>query len=294
MVKKNERVFIRGARLSFPSLDEPREAMAGQGDPKYQATFLLEPSNPSVPLIQEALMSVARSMWGERAAQVLQNPEKNPLKSGDAKERIPEGYAGMLYIAARSKNPPELRDANPHILITDQRTIREKFVAGYKINGFIDLYSYEVKNPQGVTIKSGIAASLVSVQFAGYADAFSGVAKPAESEYPDCSAEAEASSAAAYSGYGAPAAAPAPAPAPVNTGYPQPVNTGYPQAVNNGYPQPVNNGYPQPVNNGYPQPVNTGYPQPVNNGYPQAPQSAPWSQTARAAEPPIADDGLPF
>ena len=262
MAKKNERVFIRGARLSFPALDEPREAMAGQGDPKYQATFLLEPSNPSVPLIQEALMSVARSMWGDRAAQVLQNPEKNPLKSGDAKERIPEGYAGMLYIAARSKNPPELRDANPHILITDQRTIREKFVAGYKVNGFIDLYSYEVKNPQGVTIKSGIAASLVSVQFAGYADAFSGVAKPAESEYPDCSAEAEASSAAAYSGYGAPAAAPAPAPAPVN----------------NGYPQPVNNGYPQPVNNGYPQP----------------PQPAPWSQTARAAEPPMADDDLPF
>ena len=278
MAKKNERVFIRGARLSFPALDEPREAMAGQGDPKYQATFLLEPSNESVPLIQEALMSVARSMWGDRAAQVLQNPEKNPLKSGDAKERIPEGYAGMLYIAARSKNPPELRDANPRILITDKRTIREKFVAGYKVNGFIDLYSYEVKNPQGVTIKSGIAASLVSVQFAGYADAFSGVAKPAESEYPDCSAEAEASSAAAYSGYGAPAAAPAPAPAPVNTGYPQPVNTGYPQPVNNGYPQPVNNGYPQPVNNGYPQP----------------PQSAPWSQTARAAEPPMADDGLPF
>ena len=278
MAKKNERVFIRGARLSFPALDEPREAMAGQGDPKYQATFLLEPSNESVPLIQEALMSVARSMWGERAAQVLQNPEKNPLKSGDAKERIPEGYAGMLYIAARSKNPPELRDANPRILITDKRTIREKFVAGYKVNGFIDLYSYEVKNPQGVTIKSGIAASLVSVQFAGYADAFSGVAKPAESEYPDCSAEAEASSAAAYSGYGAPAAAPAPAPAPVNTGY----------------PQPVNNGYPQPVNNGYPQPVNNGYPQPVNSGYPQPPQSAPWSQTARAAEPPMADDGLPF
>ena len=286
MAKKNERVFIRGARLSFPALDEPREAMAGQGDPKYQATFLLEPTNESVPLIQEALMSVARSMWGDRAAQVLQNPEKNPLKSGDAKERIPEGYAGMLYIAARSKNPPELRDANPHILITDQRTIREKFVAGYKVNGFIDLYSYEVKNPQGVTIKSGIAASLVSVQFAGYADAFSGVAKPAESEYPDCSAEAEASSAAAYAGYGVPAAAPAPAPAPVNNGYPQPVN--------NGYPQPVNNGYPQPVNNGYPQPVNNGYPQPVNNGYPQPPQSAPWSQTARAAEPQMADDGLPF
>lgn len=272
MAKKNERVFIRGARLSFPSLDEPREAMAGQGDPKYQATFLLEPSNHSVQLIQRAVMSVASAMWGDRAAQVLQNPEKNPLKRGDDKERVPEGYHGMLYIAARSKNPPELRDANPHILITDQRSIREKFVAGYKVNGFVDIYPYEVKNASGATIKSGIAASLVSVQFAGYADAFSGVAKPAESEYPDCSAEAEASSAAAYAGYGAPAPA-------------APVNNGYPQAA----PAPVGTGYP-PVGNSYPQ----AQPAPVNNGYQQAAPAAPWSQTARPAEPPVADDGLPF
>ena len=281
MTKKNERVFIRGARLSFPSLDEPREAMAGQGDPKYQATFLLEPANPSVPLIQRAVMSVASAMWGDRAAQVLQNPEKNPLKRGDDKERVPEGYAGMLYIAARSKNPPELRDANPRILITDQRSIREKFVAGYKVNGFVDIYPYEVKNAAGVTIKSGIAASLVSVQFAGYADAFSGVAKPAESEYPDCSAEAEASSAAEFAGsWGAPIA-----PAPVNNSYPQAPTA----PVSNGYP-PVSNSYPQAA----PAPVNNGYPQPVNNGYPQAAPTAPWSQTARPAEPPVADDGLPF
>ena len=195
MPKKPERVFIRGARLSFPALDEPRATMAGSDDLKYQATFLIEPTNPCIRNIQQALMSVAGAMWGDRAMQILQNPDKNPLKLGNNKEKIPEGYADMLYICARSKNPPELRDANPHILIIDQRSIREKFVAGYKVNGFIDLYPYDVKNAQGVTIKSGIAAGLVSVQFAGYADAFSGVAKPAESDYPDCSAEADASAA---------------------------------------------------------------------------------------------------
>jgi hypothetical protein len=195
MPKKTERVFIRGARLSFPALDEPRATMAGSDDLKYQATFLLEPNNPSVRVIQQALMSAAGALWGARASQILANPDKNPLKAGDNKEKVPEGYAGMLYICARSKNPPELRDANPHILIVDPRTIKEKFVAGYKVNGFVDLYPYEVKNAQGVTIKSGVAAGLVSVQFAGYADAFSCVAKPAESEYPDCTADVEASSA---------------------------------------------------------------------------------------------------
>lgn len=193
MTKKTVRVFIRGARLSFPALDEPRASMAGGDDLKYQATFLLEPSNPSVATLNAAINEVAAAEWGSRAASVLANPEKNPLKRGDDKERVPEGYAGMLYIGAKSKNAPELRDANPRVLITDPRTIREKFVAGYKVNGFVDIYAYNVKNAAGVTIKTGIAAGLVSVQFCAYADPFSGVAKPAESDYPDCSAEAEAS-----------------------------------------------------------------------------------------------------
>lgn len=231
MPKKTERVFIRGARLSFPALDEPRATMAGGNDLKYQATFLIEPSNPCLQQLRAALMSVASAMWGDRASAVLANPDKSPLKVGDNKERVPEGYAGMLYISARSKNAPELRDANPHILITDPRAIREKFVAGYKVNGFIDLYPYEVKDARGVTIKSGIAAGLVSVQFCSYADAFSGVAKPAESDYPDCSAEAERSGA-----YGA-GAAPAPAPAPAAPLQPLQPMPGYGQPYGAGYGQ---------------------------------------------------------
>lgn len=237
MAKKTERVFIRGARLSFPALDEPRATMAGGNDLKYQATFLLEPNNPSLQQVRAALMSVASAMWGDRAAAVLQNPDKNPLKSGDAKERVPEGYAGMLYIAARSKNAPELRDANPHVLITDPRQIREKFVAGYKVNAFVDLYPYEVKDARGVTIKSGIAAGLVAVQFCAYADTFSGVSKPAESDFPDCSAEAEQSGAM---GGGYPAQQPAPA-------YPQ--SPAYPQAQQQpapAYPQ-AQQQQPQPL-----------------------------------------------
>ena len=84
-----------------------------------------------------------------------------------------------------------------------------------------------------MTRQSGIAAGLVSVQFCGYADAFSGVAKPAESDYPDCSAEAEASG--AYGAGAAPAPAPAPAPAaplqPLQPmpGYGQPYGAGYGQ-----------------------------------------------------------------
>lgn len=211
MSKLNERVFIRNARLSYPALDKPRSSSfdAAGADPKYQATFLMEPSNPSVQAIWAAIQKVAVAEFGDKAAGILKTPEKVPLRRGDDKENVPDGYAGMLYLTAKSKNAPELRDANPRIMVTGEQAIREKFVAGYCVNGFVDIYPYSVKNANGAILKSGIAASLVSVQFCRYADAFAGSAKPAESDYPDCTAEAEASGAAEFAGsWGAPVAAP--------------------------------------------------------------------------------------
>ena len=116
--------------------------------------------------------------------------QKLLLKKGDDKENIPDGYAGMLYISAKSKNRPELRDANPKIRIIDKEEIREKFTAGYRVNAYVDLYPYAVRNSGGAIIKSGIAAGLVSVQFKAYADAFSGRAATSDDDYPDCSADA--------------------------------------------------------------------------------------------------------
>lgn len=216
MSKLNERVFIRNARLSYPALDKPRSSSfdAAGADPKYQATFLMEPSNPSVQAIWAAVQKVAAAEFGDKAAAILKSADKVPLRRGDDKESVPDGYAGMLYLTAKNKNAPELRDANPRIMVTGEQAIREKFVAGYYVNGFVDIYPYCVKNGNGAVLKSGIAASLVSVQFCRYADAFAGSAKPAESDYPDCTAEAEASGAAEFAGsWGAPVAAPAPAPA---------------------------------------------------------------------------------
>ena len=47
------RVFVTDARLSYPALDAPREDL--NGEPRYQATFLLEPSNPCLAKIREAI-----------------------------------------------------------------------------------------------------------------------------------------------------------------------------------------------------------------------------------------------
>lgn len=195
--KIRERIFISGARLSFPALDEPRETMPGKGDLKYQATFVLTPDNPSVEKIRKAIEKVARAEFGDKADAVIKSKEKSPLKYGNDKENIPDGYADNLYISAKTKYKPELRDANPRILITETEQIKSKFIAGYKVNGYIDLYPYAVKAPNGATIKSGIAAGLVSVQFVAYDSTFGGRGGDGmgAAAYPDESAACEASQA---------------------------------------------------------------------------------------------------
>ena len=265
MAKTNERVFIRNARLSYPALDKPRASSfdAAGADPKYQATFLMEPSNPSVQAIWAAVQKVAAAEFGDKAAAILKAADKVPLRRGDDKENVPDGYAGMLYLTAKNKNAPELRDANPRIMVTGEQAIREKFVAGYYVNGFVDIYPYCVKNASGAILKSGIAASLVSVQFCRYADAFAGSAKPAESDYPDCTAEAEASGAAEFAGsWGAPIAPAAPAPAPAPAAAPW-------------QPAPA----PAPA-------------MPAAAPAPAAPAGGMWYPGGEPAMP--ADDGLPF
>lgn len=179
------RIFIKNARLSFPALAEKKPTMKGSDKLKYQATFILDRDNPCAREIHEATVRLANDTFRERAKAVLANADRLPLKDGSRREM--SGYEGKLYIKAASDYPPDLIDANPRHKITDPKEIADKFQPGYRVNGYIDLFTYD--NSFG----KGISASLVSVQFAAYDETFSGVSRPGESEYPDCSEQAASS-----------------------------------------------------------------------------------------------------
>ena len=186
MARKTERVFIRNARLSFPALAEKRAVMKGDAKEKYMATFILDRDNPCVLQIHEATVRLAQAAFGDKAKQVMANTDKLPLKNGDRKELA--GYAGKVYIKATSDYRPDLVDANPRHILTDPKEIADRFQAGYRVNGFIDLFAYDFNGMKG------ISASLVSVQFAGYDEVFTGGSKPGAEAYPDCSDQVAQSS----------------------------------------------------------------------------------------------------
>lgn len=202
------RVFITDARLSYPSLVEPRKPLMG-GEPKFDATFLIAPNTPAAQQLQQAIQSVADEEFGPNAARILSNGG-SPLKRGDDKQNPPAGYAGNLYITARSKMRPDLRDGNPKIMITDPAEIRERFKGGYHVNAYVEIFAYQAKAPSGAVIKSGVGAMLLGVQFRAYDQPFAMTLSAAD--YPDESAAAAES--AKFAPEPAPTGAPAPTAAP--------------------------------------------------------------------------------
>ena len=204
-------VFLRDCRISFPALDEPKQQMMG-GDTKYEVTALMAPDSDACKQLKAAVIQVAREGFGQQADRMLATPGFSPVRSGDGREKIPAGYAGMVYVTAKSKQRPDLRDSNPQIMITDPREIKEKFVGGYHCNIYVEVYSYQAKAPTGAVIKSGIATMLLGVQFAAYDHPFGGVHLTA-TDYPDVTAQAQASSMFKPADTSSQAQAPAPAPA---------------------------------------------------------------------------------
>ena len=235
------KVFLPDVRISYPSLLEPRQPLMG-GEPKYDATFLMAPESGAAHNLTAAVQDIAQRAFGNAAEKILR--ENSPVKKGDDKETPPAGYKGNLYITARSKMRPDLRDSNPQIMITDPATIQDRFRGGYHVNAFVEVYSYEAKSATGAIIKRGIAAMLLGIQFKAYDKPFGGVSLSA-SDYPDESQSAAASS--EFKPEPAPMAPSAGAYAPGAA----PANARYGSAPQQGYGQPRYGSAPQ---QGYGQP----------------------------------------
>lgn len=214
-----ERVLLVNCRLSFPALAEPKPGFDG-GKAKYQANLLFAPNSPAHQAIDAAVRKVAQDAFPTGWQAMLAATDKNPIHNGDLKPDT-AGYPGMLYISAKSDNRPLLKDADRTTIVAEQ-DIKLKFVPGYIVNAFVDVYPYWFRGSAGAVIRSGVGIGLAAVQFAGYAEPFGGAAAPADDAFPDATAQVAATSAAGFAqavaaapaaGYApGPAAAPSPVP----------------------------------------------------------------------------------
>jgi hypothetical protein len=177
------KIKLTHVRLAFPALFEAK-TVNGEGKPAFSAVFLIDPKDPQVKVINQAIDQVAKDKWGAKADAILKQmraADKVCLHDGDLKEQY-DGFAGMLFISSRSPSRPLVID-------TDKTPLGEsdgKPYAGCYVNASIELW------PQDNNYGKRVNASLRGVQFLRDGDAFAGSAPASEDEFDDLSVGADA------------------------------------------------------------------------------------------------------
>lgn len=178
------KVKLTNVRLAFPVLFEAR-TVNGEGKPAFSASFLLDPADPQVKALNQAIEQVAKDKWGAKAEAILKQmraQDKVALHDGDLKANY-DGFPGNLYVSARSATRPLVIDKDKSPL-TEQDG---KPYAGCFVNASIELW------PQDNNYGKRVNASLRGVQFFRDGDAFAGGGGAAsEDEFDDISSGATA------------------------------------------------------------------------------------------------------
>lgn len=177
--KKGDKIILRDVRLAFPNLFEASaftDPKTGkQGDPQFQATFLLDRSNPETRKVIEAEEErIAKEKWGAKAANILAEIRANnrgAIKTGELKASY-DGFVGNDFIACNNKVRPTVVDRKGAPVAMSDGLV---YAGCYGI-GHVVLWAQD--NAFGKRIN----ANVTGFQFLRDGDAFGGGPAPSSTE----------------------------------------------------------------------------------------------------------------
>lgn len=169
---------LLSGRMAFPYIFEPRKT--DDGSERYELTLLIKPDHACVKTYSAACLKIASEKFGgeEKARVILRN--RPIFKRGEDRINPPVGYPGNLYLSLRSKTMPDFYSADRRRLTAAQA--KELFYSGCMVNVISSPWAYDNNGNRGVSHE------VISLQFAGHADAFSGRPTSAADDFPDLSA----------------------------------------------------------------------------------------------------------
>lgn len=172
------KVVLNNVRLSFPHLFTPQAGTDG-GEPKYNATFIIEPGSANAKALAKAVDAVAKEKWADKATATLTALRKTDKVCYREDEKVNQsgdvysGFEGMCWVSASDKTRPTVidRDKSP-LTSADGRPY-----GGCYVNVILDVW------PQDNGYGKRVNASLKGVQFVKNGDAFSGGAPASADEF---------------------------------------------------------------------------------------------------------------
>ena len=203
-----QKVKLQKVRLSFPDLFKAVEFKTGDGKPRFNASFLVEPGSDNDKKIKAAIAAEALEAFGAKGPKIVAGFEGQSNKycylDGDTKEY--DGYEGMMCLTSHSKVAPGVFTHRTHegqvcYLNEQGATFQlDKFgklqpvevdfkvtvpYAGCYVNATVEIWGQKGEN-------TGMRCSVTGVQFAEDGDAFSGGSAASPDEFEDLGAGSDA------------------------------------------------------------------------------------------------------
>ena len=136
-----KRVITPVARLSYPALFKPAEAM-NEGDvAKYQCELIFS-SGADLKALKAAATLAAKDKWGDKVPKKL----RSPFREGDEDREGKDGYEGATFISARSKDKPGVVVGPDREICTDASDV----YGGCYVRASVTAFAYEAKGNAGV------------------------------------------------------------------------------------------------------------------------------------------------
>ena len=161
----SEKIELNNVRLSFPVFYTPRSFAPGQ-TPKYQGTFLLDPSDKGHAKTIKIIKKEAKRIVMEQFGEIPKGLKKQfgLAKDNETKAEY-DGYQDMFYVSCSNTTAPVLADRDTKKL--DEAD--NKFYAGCFVNTVITLWCQD--HPVG---GKGVNCNLRIVQFLKDGEPFGG------------------------------------------------------------------------------------------------------------------------
>ena len=173
----SDNIKLKGVRLSFPVIWQAKAFEAGR-DAKFQATFLLDPSDPAHAASIKEIKIAAKKVLTEAFGDVPMGSMSKCFGLADkhANKSQYDGYKGMFYISTGNTTRPTLVDRKRQDLEESDGVL----YAGCYVNTNITLWTFD--HPKG---GKGVAANLRIVQFVKDGEAFGNAPAKAAEELDD-------------------------------------------------------------------------------------------------------------
>lgn len=179
-------VTLKGVRLAFADIWQARPPQDGKGEPKFGATFILDPKKDkdAIAEIRKAIKAVAKEKWKAKADNILRVIEGDNQKfcyfeedNLNADGDIVDGFEDMFYLRTKSNIQPTLLDRDR----TELTRGDGRPYPGCYVVAKVDIWA------QDNTFGKGIRAQVQGIQFFKDGDAFGGGTKSKAEEFEDLS-----------------------------------------------------------------------------------------------------------